>query len=112
MAAPNNPPLGPCPSWCEKPADHGWQDEWTDGPMREHLCVVDQIDRFNVVLVREYECFTPAGRTRQREIELDLDSGKGWDAAGGERLIVGLTLAIERLREPIQRAHNVGRQGD
>lgn len=99
---PDDPPLGQCPGWCEKPADHDWQDEWADGPMREHLCTVDQIDEFNAVLVREYERYTPRGRVRQREIELDLDGGKGWDVAGERRLIAAITDAIDRFQEPVR----------
>lgn len=93
--SPTDPPLGLCPDWCEKPADHGWQDEWPDGPIREHLCTVDQIDSFNAVQVREHQSYTPQGRDREREIGIDLDGGKGWDAAGGLRLIAALAKVID-----------------
>lgn len=90
-----DPSLGQCPGWCEKPADHDWQDEWPEGPMREHLCTIDQIDRFNAVRVR-------AGRVREREIALDLDGNKGWDVAGAQRLIDALTEAMDCLQEPVR----------
>jgi hypothetical protein len=30
------PPLTDCPSWCEKPAGHDWEDQWTNGLIRYH----------------------------------------------------------------------------
>jgi hypothetical protein len=100
-SAATDPPLGQCPTWCDKPADHGWEDEWTDGPVRHHVRTIDQIDRFNAVRISEYEVFTSTGRTRQREINLDLDQPQGLDATGAPRLIAALTAAIVDFGEPI-----------
>ncbi|OHU47359.1 hypothetical protein BKG82_27300 [Mycobacteroides chelonae] len=95
-----DPPLGACPSWCQKPTGHIWEDEWPTGPMREHIRTVDPIDKYNAVHVREYETYTAAGPERTREITLDLDASKGWDIAGAKRLILALGDAISYLREP------------
>lgn len=97
-----DPPLGQCPSWCQKPADHTWQDEWSAGPMREHVHTVDQIDKYNAIHVREFETYTAGGRVRKREITLDLDSSEGWDVDGAKRLMRALADGILCLREHVR----------
>jgi hypothetical protein len=102
VTPPADPPLGACPTWCEKPADHGWEDEWSDGPMRDHVCTIDRIDRYNAIRLHEYERYTRSGRVRERAINLDLDQSENWDAAGAQRVIDALNEAVSKFAEPVR----------
>lgn len=98
---PSDPPLGPCPPWCDKPAGHDWEDEWTHGPMREHLRTVDELGQYNAVRIREYEHFSESGaRVRHRGIVLDLDQSEDWDDINGARIASAITAAIALYNEP------------
>lgn len=100
---PADPPLGTCPPWCDKPAEHDWEDEWTHGPMREHIRTVDQIGQYNAIRIREYEHFTESGaRVRHRGIVLDLDQSEDWDATNAERIAAAITAAITLYNQPDQ----------
>lgn len=90
----DDPPLGACPRWCELPDGHDWEDEWPEGPMREHRCVVAEIGQYNKILVREYERYTASGPVRSREISIELDTSVGWDIVGAQRVIAALTTAM------------------
>lgn len=90
----DDPPLGDCPRWCELPDGHDWEDEWPEGPMREHRCTVAEIDRYNTILVREYERHTTTGPVQSREISIELDTSVGWDIVGTQRVITALTTAM------------------
>ncbi|WP_071289298.1 hypothetical protein [Mycolicibacterium llatzerense] len=96
-----DPPLGPCPPWCDKPSGHDWEDEWTHGPMREHLHTVDQIGQYNAIRIREYEHFSASGaRVRHRGVVLDLDQSEDWDPTNAARIATAITTAIALYHSP------------
>lgn len=97
-----DPPVGACPSWCSKPAGHDWDDLWGEDLVREHVGVAARLDQYNAVVVREYERHNSSGRFHDREIALDVDGGKGWNATEAQSLIAALAAAIELIGEPVQ----------
>ncbi|CQD24550.1 hypothetical protein BN1232_06256 [Mycobacterium lentiflavum] len=90
-----DPPLGPCPVWCEKPAGHEWDDAWEAGPVRFHTRR-RQITKYQSITVEEVEQFTSQGPTRQRDIVFDAQSPTPWDVPTARRAqrLLGQALAI------------------
>ena len=81
-----DPPLGPCPSWCQKTPGHGWEDEWRDGLVREHTFFREVGgDKYHKIGIHEWEQAAPEGIRRQRELVLDVEAPTNW----------GLSAALE-----------------
>jgi hypothetical protein len=74
----DDPPLGRCPRWCEKPEGHDWEDEWQNGPVRYHTYRIE-VTRYHKIGIDEVEQWTPEGRVRMREVILDVESPTSWD---------------------------------
>ena len=78
-----DPPLGACPAWCEKPAHHGWEDEWLNGPVRVHIWArtVTDPDRHggDQIRIEEAEQDTEDGVVRRRTIVVDVEAPTEWD---------------------------------
>jgi hypothetical protein len=78
-----DPPLGPCPAWCEKPASHDWEDEWLNGPVRVHIWArtVAEPDhiRGDQIRIEEAEQHTEDGVVRRRTIVVDVEAPTEWD---------------------------------
>ena len=88
--------MSQCPQWCERPAEHGWDDEWCDGPVRFHTRRI-AIGEHHQIDVREIEQ-SVSGQPRvirQREIVLDVEPAMDVDAA--QRTLRALAEAIEFL---------------
>lgn len=81
-----------CPTWCELPREHGWDDEWTQGPVRFHTWR-RPISEHHAIEVREIEQHVQgADNLRAREIVLDVESPTQWDLATAE---IGLEVLAE-----------------
>lgn len=96
-----DPPLGPCPDWCEKPVHHDWEDEWLNGPVRVHVWARTVTDhdqlRGDHIRIEENEQHTEDGVVRRRTIVVDVEAPTEWDltTAAGARDVLGdaITLA-------------------
>ena len=73
-----DPPLTPCPPWCQKPADHDWEDLWRNGLIRYHTWR-SAVNEHHAIGVEEVEQHTPNGTVRLREIVLDVEAPTSWD---------------------------------
>jgi hypothetical protein len=77
------PPLGPCPTWCEKPAHHDWEDEWLNGPVRVHIWARTVADhdqlRGDQLRIEDAEQHTEDGVVRRRTIVVDVEAPTYWD---------------------------------
>lgn len=95
---PVNPPLGSCPSWCEKPAGHDWEDVWTHGPIRFHTwtraITAPHGHRGDEIRVEEAEQHTETGVVRRRTVVLDVEAPTEWDLHTAEKASGLLTQAI------------------
>lgn len=112
-----DPPLGACPSWCELPAGHDWEDNWRDGLIRyhsmrikveSHPCGPDHAHDHEIG-VDEIEQWVIADnvRARQRQIVLDLEAPTNLTVSEAIDYIAALAksaaLAAEGLTEEHQR---------
>lgn len=70
---PDDPPLGTCPSWCDKPAGHPWEDEWIAGPVRYHAYRV-ALDKYNAIGVDSIEQYAGGATVYQTDVVLDVES--------------------------------------
>jgi hypothetical protein len=75
-----DPPLGECPSWCQKPAGHDWEDEWREGLVRYHT-YRQEVSEHHRIGLDEIEQAAPGGSRRMREVVLDVESPTTWDMA-------------------------------
>lgn len=91
-------PMAACPSWCEHPPRHEWEDQWLHGPVRTHTWR-RTIAAGHHLEIREIEQRTDSGLIRQREILLDVDSPTQWDLATAEKGLSILTQAVALLRD-------------
>jgi hypothetical protein len=74
-----DPPLSPCPTWCEKESGHDWEDMWRDGLIRNHT-MRRVVSKYHQIGIDEIEQVTTEGVTvRQREVVLDVESPTQWD---------------------------------
>lgn len=96
-----DPPLGPCPTWCEKPAHHDWEEEWLNGHVREHIwartIVAHGHVRGDQIRIEEAEQHTGDGVVRRLTIVVDVEAPTEWDldTATRAREVLGdaITLA-------------------
>ena len=96
-----DPPLGPCPAWCEKPALHDWEDEWLNGPVRGHIWARTVAHHYHLrgdqIRIEESEQHTEDGVVRRRNIVVDVEAPTEWDldTATRAREVLGdaITLA-------------------
>jgi hypothetical protein len=51
-----------CPAWCERPAGHDWDDEWSHGSVRWHIRSQPLPGLGNRVELVEYENLLGLGR--------------------------------------------------
>lgn len=103
------PPIGGCPGWCEKPAQHGWEDEWLNGPVRVHIwarAIPTAGPRHpDEIRVEETEQHTAHGVVRRRTVVLDVEAPTDWDlgAATAAHAVLGeaITLATPSAEDPL-----------
>jgi hypothetical protein len=76
-----DPPVGPCPEWCELQPGHGWEDEWLDGVVRYHKMTRSVAEnRYHNIQIEEVEQALRDGTTkRQRWLVLDVEAPTNWD---------------------------------
>lgn len=104
-----NPPLGVCPPWCEKPTQHGWEDEWLNGPVRVHVWAraVAEADhiRGDEIRIEKPEQHTEDGVVRRRTIVVDVDAPTEWDldtaATARDLLDAAIALATDDAADPL-----------
>ena len=95
-----DPPLGVCPTWCEKPADHGWKDEWLNACVRVHVWAraVAEADhiRGDEIRIEEAEQHTKNGVVRRRTIVVDVEAPTEWnlDTAAKARDVLDVAIAL------------------
>lgn len=92
-----DPPLTDCPSWCEKPAGHDWEDLWRDGLIRYHgwWRTVGSSRRDHKIGVEEIEQHTKDGTKRQRNVVLDVEAPTEWPVDVARE---GLAVIAEAIR--------------
>jgi hypothetical protein len=91
----NDPPLGKCPPWCEKPEGHDWEDQWLNGLIRQHT-YFREVGPYHRIGIAETE---QENGQRTRELVLDVESPTNWDfddAAKGVALINELMEMAKR----------------
>lgn len=97
----SNPPLGPCPPWCQLPAGHDWEDQWKNGPIREHTWR-KVLSQYHSMELREYEQHTDNGPVRMQEVMLNVESPTQLDVDTAATYLVALSeaIALARLYPP------------
>jgi hypothetical protein len=99
---PITPPLGDCPSWCEKPAGHDWEDVWLHGHIRFHTWTrpisSPRHRRGDEIRVEESEQHTDDGVARWRTVVLDVEAPTEWDVDTAEKARDLLTEATALVR--------------
>lgn len=97
--------MQPCPSWCERPAGHAWDDGTTSGDlMRYHwrTIPIPHTDHGSLmVIVTEYRSATGIRRDPESYVvDTGISGDCGLDAAGVRGMINVLTEALNLTHEP------------